>query len=100
MRLLPLDPQGQLSFCQPCLQLLARLGVLLATDGLALLVQQNAVAAPKGGQWTDQVQALGGAFQLLSALLQLQLNSTGQALLQLGQPLVQYLQQTLGMLVL
>src|SRR5690606_21092874 len=77
--LLRLDPQGQLSFGQTRLQLLAGPGVLLAADGMALLIQQDAVAASEGSQRADQVQPLSGAFEQLATLLQLPVHGPGQA---------------------
>src|SRR5690554_7356410 len=93
MWLLCLDPQCQPPLPESRFQLLAGAGFMLAADGLALLVQQNAVAAPQSAQWADQVQALGCTFQTLAALLQLQLDSTWQALLQLVKALLQQAQQ-------
>src|SRR5690554_6798208 len=100
MWLLCLDPQCQPPLPESRFQLLAGAGFMLAADGLALLVQQNAVAATQSGQRADQVQALGCTFQTLAALLQLQLDGTGQALLQLVKALLQQAQQPLRMLVL
>src|SRR5690606_18160299 len=100
MWLLCLDPPCQPPLPESRFQLLAGAGFMLAADGLALLVQQNAVAATQSGQRADQVQALGCTFQTLAALLQLQLDSTGQALLQLVKALLQQAQQPLRMLVL
>src|SRR5690606_38468884 len=95
-----LDPQCQPPLPESRFQLLAGAGFMLAADGLALLVQQNAVAASQSGQRADQVQALGCTFQTLAALLQLQLDSTWQALLQLVKALLQQPQQPLPMRVL
>src|SRR5690554_2297684 len=100
MWLLCLDPQCQPPLPESRFQLLAGAGFMLAADGLALLVQQNAVAATQSGQRADQVQALGCTFQTLAALLQLQLDSTWQAQRQLVKPILQQAQQPLRMLVL
>src|SRR5690606_22765383 len=95
-----LDPQCQPPLPESRFQLLAGAGFMLAAEGLALLAQQNAVAATQRDQRAVQVQALGCTFRTYAALLQLQLDSTWQALLQLVKALLQQAQQPLRMLVL
>src|SRR5690606_35335249 len=82
------------------LQAFAGARVLLPAYSLALLVQQDAVAAPEGGKWADQVQALGSAFQTLTALLQLVLHRTRKTLAQQSKAFMQQPQHAFRMLVL
>ena len=92
------NPQLQFALCQFGPQALARTGLLGLANGLAALVEENAVAAAKGGQWADGVQGVHLVFQAQAALLEAFAHGPRQALGQAVEALAQQGQAAAWML--